>query len=148
MTKRRKADISEEPKSRRQNYPDASELGVMTPAKLRQPQSIPTGNPRHCAAVRLGRISGEVFQRSKIQQIPLDNDLEIWGKDATTQTSRKKTENQEQETAEVRVRGAGEKGSGTKAGSSKSSVQRKGVQASASASKAKARKKAVKRAKN
>jgi hypothetical protein len=148
MTKRRKADISEEPKNRRQSYSDVSEFGVLKPADLRKPQSIPTGNPRHCTAVRLGRISGEVFQRSRVQQIPLDNDLDIWGKDATTQTSRKKTENQEQETAEVRVRGAGEKGSGTKAGSSKSGAQRKGVQASASASKAKARKKAVKRAKD
>jgi hypothetical protein len=148
MSKKRKVKIEDEPKNRRtESHYNADDLGVLTPANMRAVKSIPTGDPRHITAVRLGKVDPMVFCKERLRKLPVDSDTGgegVTNAEAQRIINKAKTEDQEQEATEVRVRGSGEKGRGAKARGQKSGAQRKGVQASTNASKAKARKRQTK----
>lgn len=137
MTKR-KVTISDEPRHRRRqsHAPDKTDLGIVTADRLVIPQSIPTGDHRHCTSVREGRISFEVFQKSRLKKIPVDSDTELAGEREIHRAESKI------KSATTKVLRSGEAGQDDNDGSKKTGAKGKSVQANAdSRKKAKARKK-------
>lgn len=53
----------------------SQEVAVLRRSKAMPNPVIPTENPRHMTAIRLGRVSGEIFSRKNREAVQVDPDI-------------------------------------------------------------------------